>query len=260
MKGLRIVNFKQFNPAKSLYTQIEESIKKEISSGRLKAGDKVPSERELCEMFGVSRITARQAINEMVKKDLLFTVQGKGTFVANANNEKLTISQGLMNITTFENTIANIGQSAGTRIENYKIMPVDFELCKILNLNITDQILNLNLIGTADGLPVVLYQSFFAMDLGFRIYEEAQKKEKENIPFSTIDLYKSFSNIAPSYVEQTFEAIIANTKLSETLKIEKGEPLFLVSSIIYAKGDAPIEYKKAYYRGNKYKFHIKRYI
>ena len=65
-----------------LYKQLISIIKNDIHNGVYKAGDKIPSETELCQRYQVSRITVRSAINELVEEELLFKTQGKGTFVA----------------------------------------------------------------------------------------------------------------------------------------------------------------------------------
>lgn len=65
-----------------VFIQIKEHIVSEIESGRLNAGDKLPSERELCELFGLSRVTVRRAIAELVAQGVLQTQPGRGTFVA----------------------------------------------------------------------------------------------------------------------------------------------------------------------------------
>jgi GntR family transcriptional regulator len=252
------MNNVSFDSAKPMYMQIKDRIKEQILSGEFKKGEKIPSERELCQMFGVSRITARQAISEAINEGLLFTVQGKGTFVCKRNDYK--IDQGLIRVTSFESTLTSKGLSAGTRILGHKIQPVDFALCRILNLRITDHVLNLNLLGTADGQPIVLYKSYFAVDLGMEVYKQALEKEKDGIAFSTIDLYKNYLISPPQYIEQTFEAITAGGSLADTLETGKNHPLFLVSSIVYDSDDKPIEYRKAYYRADKYKFHIRRDI
>jgi len=252
------MNSKQFDPSKSLYIQIKDKIREQILSGKFKENEKIPSERELCKMFEVSRITVRQAIGEAINEGLLFTVQGKGTFVA--NNEEAKIEQGLMNITSFYNTIASKGLLAGTKVLNHDIFTVDFALSKILDIDMTSNVLNLNLIGTADNAPIVLYQSYFEKSIGIKMYEEAEKKEELELAFSTIDLYKELGNLQPAYVEQTFEALSASPFIADILQIEEADPLFLITSIIYTHEDKPIEYKKAYYRADKYKFHIKRGI
>lgn len=248
----------QFDASQSLYKQIKSELKKQILSGKLHVGEKIPSERELCEMFGVSRITVRQAINEAVNEGLLFTVQGKGTFIA--SNSEMKISQKLLRITPFGSSLASRGMLAETSIVGYSLNQVDFALSKILNLDITAQIFNLRLLGKANGLNMVFYDSFFQAEIGMKLYQEAVRWENQSLPFSTTDLYKELGDPKPAFVEQTFEAVIADEGMANILFIEAGAPLFLVSSIIYTRNNLPVEFRKAYYRGDKYKFHIKREI
>lgn len=72
-----------------LYIQIQDYVLDLIKEGKLKPGESVLSEHELAEQTGVSRLTVRKAYTELVKKGMLKTVQGKGTFVTNSVNTKL---------------------------------------------------------------------------------------------------------------------------------------------------------------------------
>ena len=65
-----------------LYFQLENLIKRCISSGLVKPGDLLPSEAELCRSFGISRSTVRQAIGELEEEGLVIRHQGKDTFIA----------------------------------------------------------------------------------------------------------------------------------------------------------------------------------
>lgn len=67
---------------KPIYQQIRDYLRKEILSGRWKPGDRLPSENELSAQFGGSRITVKQALAELVKEELVYRIQGRGTFVA----------------------------------------------------------------------------------------------------------------------------------------------------------------------------------
>ena len=71
-----------------LYAQLVGIIKREISSGALKIGDLLPSEAELCRALDISRNTARQAIGELEDEGLVVRKRGKGTFVADPNNNR----------------------------------------------------------------------------------------------------------------------------------------------------------------------------
>ena len=68
--------------ATPLYQQLKKALEDQIKSGRLKLGDMIPSEKSLCELYGISQITARKAIFELVNMGALYRVPGKGTFVA----------------------------------------------------------------------------------------------------------------------------------------------------------------------------------
>ncbi|WP_420491521.1 FadR/GntR family transcriptional regulator [Neobacillus drentensis] len=72
-----------FNPvsSKKLYMQIYNQILSEIQSGAFKIGDKLPAERELCEMFGVSRAPIRQALSALELNGIIYSRQGEGVYV-----------------------------------------------------------------------------------------------------------------------------------------------------------------------------------
>ncbi len=63
------------------YYQLEGLLRQQIVAGRLQPGQQVPSEKQLCERYGVSRTTVRQAIGKLVAEGLVYHVKGKGTFV-----------------------------------------------------------------------------------------------------------------------------------------------------------------------------------
>ncbi|PFN98738.1 transcriptional regulator [Bacillus sp. AFS076308] len=77
------MNIMNFNPvsSKKLYMQIYNQILSEIQSGSFKIGDKLPAERELCEMFGVSRAPIRQALSALELNGIIYSRQGEGVYV-----------------------------------------------------------------------------------------------------------------------------------------------------------------------------------
>ncbi|MCV2883750.1 histidine utilization repressor [Aestuariibacter sp. AA17] len=64
------------------FTQIKSAIMEQIEQNEMKSGDQVPSENQLAEQFGVSRMTARRALTELVDEGILMRSQGLGTFVS----------------------------------------------------------------------------------------------------------------------------------------------------------------------------------
>jgi DNA-binding GntR family transcriptional regulator len=78
------------------YYQLQEIIRERIRNGEWTPGSSIPSERELCERYGISRMTARQAISGLETEGLLYREQGKGTFVGQG-----VIAQQLLQLTGF---------------------------------------------------------------------------------------------------------------------------------------------------------------
>jgi ABC-type glycerol-3-phosphate transport system substrate-binding protein/DNA-binding transcriptional regulator YhcF (GntR family) len=72
-----------------LYRQLKELIKDAIRRGKFRPGDRLPTEMELCETYGVSRITVRQALNELAREGFLYRQQGSGTFVTDRIPSKI---------------------------------------------------------------------------------------------------------------------------------------------------------------------------
>lgn len=237
-----------------LYEQLKNIIEHKINTNEFKANEQIPSERELGEMYNVSRITVRQAIDLAEKEGLVSRVHGVGTFVASPK-----IRQELDTIADFQSTLSQSGLIASTELIETNVLTSDFKLSKLLNLNIMEKILNLQLIGYGDDSPIVYYNTFFPFKLGEKMKGITKKRLENKLPFSTLDLYKELTEYKPSHVEQTFEAITANDQVAQLLSVNIGFPLLRVSSIVY-EGKKPLEYKETYYRGDKYRFFITRKI
>src|SRR5690554_2418523 len=88
-----------------LYYQLLDVIEEKIRNDTWPRGEQIPAERELCEMFGVSRITVRKAIDELTRSGKLTRIQGKGTFVA-----EQPISQKLGSIYSFSQEMEKQGK------------------------------------------------------------------------------------------------------------------------------------------------------
>lgn len=239
-----------------LYEQLKNLISAQIKKGELKPGQQIPSERELCETYQVSRITVRQAISIAENEGLVCRTHGRGTFVSSGAK----IKQGLTKVNNFQETLSTQGIVGSTIIHKAEVTPNNFLISHLLGRDMMEQIINLQLIGFGNEEPIVFYDTFFSHSLGNLMIQSAKKAIERNIACSTLDLYREYSDdigIIPTHAEQTFEASLADEFLANALQVEKGEPIFRVSSIVYADKQ-PIEYKEAYYRGDKYKFFITR--
>lgn len=238
-----------------LYEQLKNIIENKINNGELKAKDQLPSERELGEKYNISRITVRQAIALAEQEGLVKRVHGIGTFVVGPK-----IKQELQVVDTFQSTVEQQGLIASTKLIKSNTITSDFQLSRILNLEMMSKVFNMQLVGLGNDSPIVYYDTYFPYELGVTVNEFARKLMEENKPFSTLDLYKMTQNeYKPTHSEQTIEAIDANDFMADVLHINPNFSLLKITSIIY-QGTIPLEYKEAFYRADKYKFFITRQI
>ena len=239
--------------ATPLYVQLKQDLFQQMNLGQLKPGQPIPTERSLCAKYRISRTTVRQALSEMINAGILSRKQGKGTFVIERR-----VNQGLVRIVNFERTVLELGLKPSTQVLGNDVIPADIQMAKILDVPLTSQILKLTLLGKGDATPLVLYESYFPLQFGQRMAKKAAQLEKKGAPFSTYDLYERMGSVTPRSVAQTFEAITADDRLAAIMKVRKGLPIFMITSIFQTADQRPLEFRTALYRGDRYKFHLTR--
>ena len=139
-----------------LYLQLAGLLRGRIERGEWKPGQKIPSENELNRLYGVSRMTARQVLAQLVNEDLLFRVQGKGTFVAHPKIS--TRSPAYMGI---REQLEGMGYAVETKVLANEVVPADERVARALQImpgEPVHEIRRVRLI--ADDEPISLHTSY----------------------------------------------------------------------------------------------------
>lgn len=237
--------------AKPLYLQVKESLEEDIHSKKYPVGSKLPSEKDLCEIYKVSRITIRQALDILEKKGMIYSIHGKGTFV-----KATVIDSNLQKISSFGDSLRHMGYDGYTKITKYEERETD-EFERLLHGNSWSKVCHISLTGYAMDEPVVLYHSVVRSPEGALMYKEALELEKEGTPFSTFDLY-SKANLQIGKINQKVTAVNAEEDIAKSLNIKEGDAILVLDSVILDKNMQLIEYKKGYYCTDKYTFNLNR--
>ena len=165
------------NSSKPLYVQVKESLEKDIKSKKYSIDSKLPSEKKLCEMFEVSRITIRQALELLENGGMTYSVPGKGTFVKSS-----AIDSRLQKISSFGETLEQMGYSGYTKIVSYEERATDdFE--KLLRGNEWGKVSHLSLTGYSMDEPVVLYRSIIRSPYGEKMHNAALELKRKGFLF-----------------------------------------------------------------------------
>lgn len=238
-----------------LYLQLKNLLEKQVEEGLYQDGKAIPSERELCQAYGVSRITVRQAIAQAIAEGLLYRRQGKGTFVV-----KKKIDQSLERITGFEGTIAGQGLLPVTSLIDVSRASATEDVAAALGLEKGSPVVRMILLGLADSEPLALYTSHFAPELGWAMGEKAAELTRQGRPFTSFDLYKHLDGWKPARARQTFEAALATGRVARLLKVKEPTAVFVVTSVVVSSDGSPLEHRIVHYRGDRYKFSVIREV
>ncbi|SEM70513.1 GntR family transcriptional regulator [Lihuaxuella thermophila] len=229
-----------------LYYQLKEILREMIENEELKPGDAAPPERELCEIHGISRMTARKAVMELVNEGVLYREQGKGTFVA-----KPKPKHQLNQLRGFTEEMKEKGLKVQTRILSFEVRPATVGIKNKLQMPPhQDKVLEIARLRIVDGLP-------FALETVWLNYDKMADLTRDELEDGS--LYKVFRekyNLVPVYGTQTIEPIKLNEYESKLLGLPHESLALLFSRTTYTDRDEVIEYTKCIYRTDIHKYEV----
>jgi len=238
-----------------LYRQVGQYIRRQVHTGAWKPDTRIPSERELCQQFGLSRTTVRQALDDAVSEGLLYKIQGKGTFVSPHRR----VNQQLFQITTFTDTLKARGLVPGLEILELCLEPVDFQMAKLLDVSINAEVIRLNSLGLGNDEPMAHYSSYFPRDIvDVGIEELRAMLVAQDEQYFVIELYARQNGFTELLAEQKLEATRADEVVADRLGVPVGTPIFNITSLVTSPDGRPVEFRIASYRGDKYSFNVQR--
>lgn len=231
------------------YYQLKEILRERIRSGEWKPGSLIPSERELSEKYGISRMTARQAITDLVNEGIFYREQGKGTFVSNRK-----ITQQLIHLTGFTEDIRARGQLPSTKVLSAEMSPADDATAEKLRIETGTLIFRLQRLRLADEEPLAIEVS----QIHFKGCERLLEEDLEHN--SLYRVLESKFGIMLMEADQELEAGLVGNDEAQILNIAPGSPVLFTRRTTYTERNQPIEYARAMYCGHKYTFytHMKR--
>jgi len=229
-----------------LYYQLKEIIQEMIENEKLNPGDLVPPERELCEKYGISRMTARKAIMALVNEGVLYREQGRGTFVS-----KPKIKQQLLFLKGFTEEMREKGLKTQTRIISFQIKEATKKIKLHLNMNEkNNKVIEIRRLRIVEDEPFAIEIVWLPTDMCFDLQEDKLKGK------SLYKIFKEKYGYVLDYANQTIEPITLNEYESDLLNMKAKSLALLFRRKTYLDDGRIIEYTKAIYRSDKYKYEV----
>jgi GntR family transcriptional regulator len=239
---------------KPKFIKISEFIIDKIQSGELLPGDKVPSENELINKFGVSNTTARKSLQLIESKGYAQRIKGKGTFVLNKTEDHhLVRILGSIDAT-------RRGFDEGLKVEGFHPKTVVLEKT-VLDHGVSTEISGKHYI--MEGPVLKVHQLRYADDLLLKDetkYISIKLCPKINMLSTDLSYFKVYEDKYHhkiSDIKQNLSAIILPPNdLSNNFEVRESLPVFVLDSVVMCQPAHVLELEKSLYRGDKYKFAI----
>ena len=231
---------------KPKYILIRDDIKKAIINDVYNAENGLPSERELSEIYSVSRITIRKALNELENENVVYTIKGKGAFV-----RENKISQKLGYLASFSDDMVSQGLQPSSKILALEVIPATKIIADNLNINYAEEVVMLKRLRLANNEPMAIETAYLPIKFKKFLLDNL----KDNI--SLYKLLETYYGVRAQRALQSFE--LSKLEIWESDLLGERSCIFIQRKT-YDQDSNVIEFVESKYRGSKYKFCIELFL
>ncbi len=228
------------------YYRVKEALLDRIVDGSLSPGALIPSEPELCREFGVSRITVRKAIGDLVHEGKLRTEQGKGTFVVKPKLQERFVQRAFGIYQDMERR----GLVVSTTVLRQEVIPAPPEVAVRLHLPAGKRVLLLERVRSVEGEKLLLSATYIPEDLcpGLR--------DDDLSSGSLYQLLREKYGLRIAWGERSLEAVAADQREARLLDLALASPLLLLDTVAYLPDGRPFEYSRVLQRGDRARIEV----
>lgn len=227
-----------------LYSQLMDILIEQIE-GSMQENDQIPSERDICEKYDVSRSTVRQAVTELETDGYIYKVHGKGTFVAPKK-----LNQDLIKFYSFTEEMKRIGKKPVSRVLKFEVIGANKKISRKMKIDEEEVVYKFTRLRIADNTPMMLETSYVLYNRFPGITKDDLEKE------ALYDILKNRFNADITMAEETFQPVATNEEEAANLNIPKESPSLKIERFAYKNEDI-IEYTVSIARGDKFKYRVR---
>lgn len=236
------VNLDRFHPV-PLYHQLAEAISNLIRGGVLIPGDRLPAERDLAELVGMSRMTARQALAQLERNGDIVVRHGIGTFVSSPK-----VTYDALHLQGFTESALADGFTVSTRVVRLEIGPASPAVAEQLGLKPGASVVKIARKRFVDQTPLLFETSYLVAERFGALVDADLSKN------SLYDLLEQRFGVRLSHADEAIEAGLAGDE-AEHLDLPAHQPVLVLSGVAF-DGDQPIEAFRSVYLADRVRLTI----
>jgi GntR family transcriptional regulator len=227
-----------------LYARLTEILKTQIRSGIYKPKGLLPTEEQLSEKFGVSRITVREALRLLADDGIIVRRSGKGTFVAEPSEPVIRAA------CTIDDLLLG-PQESSRRLISRKVIPADPISAEHLQIPLGTKVVEFQRLAYMEGTPLIHITLTVPHNIGCHI---SAKRLGER---TLVQLLTEGLGIQLSHVDQWTTASLADTNTATLLGISVGNPILTIERVFLDNTGRPVEFAVNRYPSHPFRHHIR---
>lgn len=217
------------------HQQIADQLRDEIQREVFLPGDKLPSEKRLCDYFSVSRITVRQALKTLENEGLIFKKQGLGAFVSEQK-----IGPHLVQLTDFNEDMRRAGYTSTSKLLKFKKVDAEDDINASLGIPPSSMLIRVDRVRFGNGTPVALDITWLPASYGQLLLDEDLSNKTI---YQVLEEKYSIPIIGGKY---KFTAAAATPYIAKHLQIDEGTPLLEIDRCSKTTADKKVYYQCRY--------------
>ena len=225
-----------------LYRQIQQRLLDQIESGVFRPSESLPSIQKIASQMRVSQMTVRQAVKSLCELGVIYSKQGKGTFIS-----RIKLEKDFRQVLSFSEETRSRGATPHSQLISFRIQMPSQETRKALALSPKERVFRLRRVRSADSLPVGIECSCLPVHLCPDLLETFDP---------TTSLYQKLAEhygIQLMVTNEVIEVGKACVEDARLLQIVPNSPVFLFTRISFLESGKAVEHVKSVYRGDRYR-------
>jgi GntR family transcriptional regulator len=225
-----------------LYHQLKESLLRAIEAGNWKSDEQLPNETRLAEHYGVSKITVRQAMQELASLGYIRREQGRGTFVSQPK-----FNEGPRELMSFTEEMRAHQLAPESSVLAQGVARAEADVAAALEIAEGDDVFVLKRLRMAEGEPMGVQTAHIPLAIAPGLPRES---------FDGVSLYsllQSKFGVQPATARETYRALLADEADAALLHIPTGAPVFAAERITTSRAGRPFELVRSVMRGDRYR-------
>jgi GntR family transcriptional regulator len=228
-----------------LWIQAVNLINREITTGVLQPGMRLPPERELCLELGISRVTLRKALNKLVEDGVLSASHGRGWYVAAAAAPRQA-KEWPNSLESFTETASRMGLAASSTVLRSEVRPANLDEAEELLIAPGTPLFVLERVRLLGQVPIAVDSTRVPAHLAPLLAET---------DFTSESLYRTLAEagIEPARADTTIEATESDERTANLLDLESGKPVLVMRQIAIDNTERPLFVSTIRYAGDRYR-------